>query len=133
MLAQLLFGDARVALVHAGGGAAVADEVLGAGEDGGPGFRRWGVLKPAHGGGAQQLGQLGRLAEALVGASPALVARHGDAGGERPAAPVPATSRAVTRAAFSTRSGLRVAPRPMLCGKTTAPSTSPSPWTASMP
>ena len=32
-----------------------------------------------------------------------------------------------------TSPGSRVAPRPMLCGKTVAPSALPLPWTASMP
>ena len=47
--------------------------------------------------------------------------------------PVARTSSAVTAAAFSTSAGLRVQPRPMLCGKIVAPSTLECPCTASMP
>ena len=39
--------------------------------------------------------------------------------------PVPAISRAVTRAAASTSAGSRVQPIPMLCGKIVAPLTAP--------
>jgi len=47
--------------------------------------------------------------------------------------PVPATSRAVTRAAARTTSGLRVQPRPMWWGKIVDPLRPPWPWTASTP
>ena len=47
--------------------------------------------------------------------------------------PVAATSSAVARATRSTSAASRVQPRPMLWGKTTAPTTLLWPWTASMP
>ncbi len=54
-------------------------------------------------------------------------------GAKAHSAPAPAISTAVVWATFSTRAGSRVQPRPMLWGKITAPSTPPSPWTASVP
>ena len=47
--------------------------------------------------------------------------------------PVPETSSAVARPICCTRAGLRVAPRPMLCGKIVAPCTLLCPCTASTP
>jgi hypothetical protein len=47
--------------------------------------------------------------------------------------PVARVSMAVTCSICSTSRGLRVAPRPMLCGNTTAPLTPFMPWTASTP
>jgi hypothetical protein len=95
-LAQLTFAQARVALIQPPtlfgvrprhtrppGGAAVADEVFGAGQD----AQRVGevvALEPSDGGLAERAREFRRLAEALVGAAPTLVARDGDAGGERP-------------------------------------------------
>src|SRR6185369_11308030 len=89
--AQLLFGDPGVALILAAKRAAVAQEVLRAGHDargvdGGAGVHAVTdvVLKPAHRGRAQALGQLGRLAVTLVGAAPAFISDHRDARRERP-------------------------------------------------
>jgi len=95
---QILLGDLGVALILAAQRAAVGQEVLGGGEDGGPVGR---LLEPAHGGRAQALGQLGRLAVALVGAAPALVARDRDAGRE-----VPVQAGACHLARRDARSGL---------------------------
>ena len=47
--------------------------------------------------------------------------------------PVARVSSAVTWPIRSTSRGSRVAPRPMLCGKTVAPSRFPWPWTESTP
>ena len=56
--AQLLEGEARVALIHAAVGAAVAQEVLGGRQDGAAGWRRGFLISP-NGSRAQELGQLG--------------------------------------------------------------------------
>ena len=78
---QLVFGDARVALVLAALRAAVGQEVLRGRED----RRAVGrLLEAADGGGAQARDQLGVLAVALVGAAPALVARDRETGREVP-------------------------------------------------
>jgi len=72
-----------VALVDSAAGAAIAEVVLGAGEDAvGPAERV--ALKAAHLGGAHDLRQFGGLAKALVGAAPALVTDRGDARSESP-------------------------------------------------
>ena len=65
-------------------GAAVADVVLGAGEHAASARSRFGALQPAHRGLAELGHQRRVLAEALVRAAPALVARHGHARRERP-------------------------------------------------
>src|SRR4029079_10208560 len=95
--AQFGFGQLRVALIvrvvpaallrvrtaRLVAGAAVSEIVLGAGEHAARGGEG-GALQPADRG-LTELGDEGRvLAEALVGASPAIVARHGDARREHP-------------------------------------------------
>ena len=69
-----------VGVVDAVGGAAVAQIVLGVGENG-----EWAaaLLEPVDVRGAHERGELDRLAERLVGAAPPLVARHGDDRRER--------------------------------------------------
>jgi hypothetical protein len=47
--------------------------------------------------------------------------------------PVARVSMAVACSICSTSRGLRVAPRPMLCGNTVAPTRLPWPWTESTP
>ena len=77
--------------------------------------------------------QAGVLPEALVGAAPAVVARRADAGREAHCGPEARVSSAVMCSTSPTRFGSRVAPRPMLCGNTVAPSMFPSPCTLSIP
>jgi hypothetical protein len=94
---ELFFGEAGIAAVEgvalagsavldeagAEGGAAVAGQVFGAGEDA-EGIGEVAALEAAGGGFTEVAGEFRGFAVALVGAAPADVAGDGDAGGEGP-------------------------------------------------
>jgi hypothetical protein len=56
-----------------------------------------------------------------------------DSHGAGKSAPTARDSSAITRATCSTNAGSPIAPSPMLCGKTLAPATGPTPWTLFSP
>ena len=124
--------QSAVGLARGIGRAAVADVVFGAGHDG-ERIGQVGALEAADRGRAQDLHDVGALRISFVGPAPAYVAGDGHARREDPVDAGGADFRGRDPLDLLHKFSIAAQPRPMLCGKITAPGMLLCPWTASTP